>query len=162
MADNTQHIEFLARGLLVERGTVLLCRNIAGDYHYLPGGHIEFGEAPAEALKREMLEETGLDVHVNEPVLICEQRFRQPNSKGKLRERHELTILLPMRFLSPPPPTDPAPVPVQSLEPDIAFDWIDLAAIPDTDLRPLATKAFLASGGASRSAVAWLSEDHRP
>lgn len=32
------------------------------DYWCLPGGHIDFGEAPEEAVKREVKEETNLDV----------------------------------------------------------------------------------------------------
>jgi ADP-ribose pyrophosphatase YjhB (NUDIX family) len=56
-----------AYGLLLRENKILLCRlskrvaNIAGRWT-LPGGGIEFGEDPIDALKREVYEETGLEV----------------------------------------------------------------------------------------------------
>ncbi|RKD32465.1 NUDIX domain-containing protein [Thermohalobacter berrensis] len=43
---------------------VLLCKSHKWDNKYvIPGGHIELGEKMEEALKREILEETGLEVY---------------------------------------------------------------------------------------------------
>jgi len=36
----------------------------------IPGGRMNFGETPAEALKREAKEETGLDIELNRPFRI--------------------------------------------------------------------------------------------
>jgi len=45
-------------------GKVLLCRSRKwGNKYVIPGGHIELGESMEEALKREILEETGLSVY---------------------------------------------------------------------------------------------------
>lgn len=58
-----------AYGLLVIEQKILLCRlskrvhNIAGRWT-LPGGGIEFGEDPIDAVKREVFEETGLEIRV--------------------------------------------------------------------------------------------------
>ena len=51
-------IEFIARALILHDSHALMCRSIAGDYLYLPGGHIDFAEPASEALKRELFEET--------------------------------------------------------------------------------------------------------
>ena len=47
-------IELIARGVFVRGGAVLLCQNVKHGYYYLPGGHVEFGEAAAVALAREI------------------------------------------------------------------------------------------------------------
>lgn len=45
-------------------GKILLCKSHKWENKYvIPGGHIELGEKMEEALKREILEETGLDIY---------------------------------------------------------------------------------------------------
>ncbi len=53
-------------GLIVRPdGKILLVKSHKWDnYFSVPGGHIEFGEKAEDAIKREVLEETGLDVEV--------------------------------------------------------------------------------------------------
>lgn len=56
-----------AYGLLVHEGSVLLIKKARGPYTGtldLPGGGIEFGESPVQAVVREFDEETGLAVQV--------------------------------------------------------------------------------------------------
>lgn len=56
-----------AYGLLIQQEAVLLVQKARGPYTGtldLPGGGIELGESPAEAVVREFAEETGLNVRV--------------------------------------------------------------------------------------------------
>ena len=56
---------FGAYGILLHDSAILLVRKKSGPYKGLwdlPGGAIEFGEAPEEALKRELLEESALSI----------------------------------------------------------------------------------------------------
>lgn len=64
-----------AYGLLLRDETILLCRlservGIHPGYWTLPGGGIDFGEHPEDAVVREFKEETGLTVQLNKLVGI--------------------------------------------------------------------------------------------
>lgn len=54
-----------AYGLIIKDNKVLLIKKFGGPYNGkldLPGGTIEFGEKPEDALKRELMEEVGIKV----------------------------------------------------------------------------------------------------
>ena len=129
--------EVIARGLLTRGLFVLVCRNLAKGYCYLPGGHVEPGELSAESLVREFAEETGLKINPGRPALVAEVVF---GKKG-----HEINTVFHVEHRGPPPEV------VQSQEPDIGFEWLDAAAIVDADLRPRAIKAWLVGGGLSQN-----------
>lgn len=64
----------VVKGLITCKGKILIGQKeedsdhpIGGEWHIL-GGHLEFGEQPEEAMKREVEEETGLDVDVHQVV----------------------------------------------------------------------------------------------
>jgi ADP-ribose pyrophosphatase YjhB (NUDIX family) len=136
-------IEVIARGLLMERGRVLMCRSVAGGYYYLPGGHVEFGEAAAAAVAREVAEECGLAVRVGECLLVTEVVFRAK------RTHHEVSLVFHVQ------PSGPVGE-VASREPEIGFAWIDLAAVIDLDVRPESIKAWLVAG--ARPGCVFVSE----
>lgn len=154
-------IEIIARGIVRQGGSVLLCQNTRHGYYYLPGGHVEFGESATAALSREFIEETGLAAKVGPLLLLTEERFEQ---RG--RPRHELNLMFLVEHLHTPDPqpsaTEPAEPhtgPVSTLEEGIRFEWVDLAAIPDLDLVPPTAKAFLAAGGRVEGTVGWIASD---
>jgi 8-oxo-dGTP diphosphatase len=135
-----QPIETIARGLIRSGSRVLLCQSRKHGYHYLPGGHIEFGEPARTALARELLEECGLESRIGPLLLTEEQIFTQ-----KSKNRHEITLIFRVDQLGPNPAAMPDEV--ASTEDHIAFVWVDLAAATDLVIYPESTKAWLASGG---------------
>ncbi len=148
MAD--EQIELIARGLLVRGSRVLLCRSLKRGYMYLPGGHVEFGETAAEALAREWMEELGWPVRVGELALAAEVLFRDAK-----RDRHELNLVFHVEQGGQGVTGETA-----SREPKIAFDWVDLAAVVDLDVRPTAIRAWLASGAGLMAGTSdrWVSQ----
>ncbi|WHZ09177.1 MAG: hypothetical protein OJF59_002933 [Cytophagales bacterium] len=62
-------------GVLIENKKMVLVNHAGlGENNFWspPGGGVSFGEEAKEALKREMLEETGLTVQVNDFLFACE------------------------------------------------------------------------------------------
>lgn len=59
----------------------------------LPGGSIEFGESPMQALVREVYEETGLQVQTAALVDTLSARVPYKNSVGEDVELHHLGII---------------------------------------------------------------------
>lgn len=67
-----------AYGVLVEDGRVLLTRTVTRSaiLNNFPGGAVELGEAPWDALQRELREETGLEVRPLELLHATERYYR--------------------------------------------------------------------------------------
>lgn len=57
---NKKNFEVCVRGVIVDRGKILVARNKAKKYYFFPGGHVEFGEKLTETLGRELGEELGV------------------------------------------------------------------------------------------------------
>lgn len=148
------NIEVIARGVFVRDSRVLVCRNVAGGYAYLPGGHVEFGEPAAHALAREFEEEAGVAARVGPLLLTTEQTFAGPK-----RAHHEVNLVFLVEHLAA---ADGSPAgEVRSAEPDIAFEFVELAALPQTDLRPAGIRAWLMADGEA-GGPAWVSEPGLP
>jgi len=74
-----QKIQKIAAHGFIKKGNKYLItrRSLVNDYKPgewdIPGGTIEFGENPEEALKREFLEETNLKIDIIKPLYVCSQ-----------------------------------------------------------------------------------------
>jgi 8-oxo-dGTP diphosphatase len=142
-------IEVIARGVLLRGDSVLLCRNIAGGYFYLPGGHVEFGESAATALEREFLEECGLAVRGRELILVTEAVFTTSSKR-----HHEVNLVFHVEHVG-----EPGDGKVASREPEIAFEWHRLSLLRQIDLRPVRIREWLATWKPGAAiGVAWASD----
>ncbi len=70
-------------GLIQRRGEILICQRQKGDSHAFkwefPGGKVETGETPRDALQRELVEELGIRAAVVEEIARYEYRYpRRP------------------------------------------------------------------------------------
>lgn len=83
-------------GVVIKDGSVLLARHTYGggkDMLIIPGGYVNFGESPQEALKREFMEETGIEVEAADIIGI---RFNM----------HDWYIAFRADYISGEPTTD--------------------------------------------------------
>jgi len=119
-------------------------------------------------MEREFAEETGVRVVAGRLLLVSEGAFQT-----KKRGHHELNLVFACGskgeavgggpgfqngrgLIAEPPLWKAVPPKVRSREKGIAFEWVDLAAAVDLDIRPLAVKAWLVAGPGP--GTEWVSE----
>ncbi len=82
----TDYTEVVVAALINEKGEILLSTRpqpkVYAGYWELPGGKVEAGETMTEALKRELLEELGIEP-VNISEVECEE-FSYPHANVRL------------------------------------------------------------------------------
>lgn len=153
--DSHPPIELIARALWVHRAHILLCRNIAQNYYFLPGGHIEPGENAAAALRREFVEETGRSVKVGSLALTAEHAFRRKSG----RFVHEVLLVFHVEHPRTGVQMDQKrEIVVRSREEKIGFEWVPARALGRVDFRPRALVGALeAALKGKKPAAAWCS-----
>ncbi len=149
--------ELISRAVLLDRGHVLLCKNLKRGYYYLPGGHVEFSESASDAAQRELIEETGLRIHVHQCLLVEEHSFTQ-RGKKKARRRHEVNVLFLARFARKRRTLQP----VRSRESHIAFEWIPITRLRSIRLRPTHHAAAIRRAARGAFATVFDSRTNEP
>ena len=79
--------KIVVSGILVNNDKVLISKRpmtkkIAPGKYHLPGGHVEFGEMPEDALKREFLEEFSLPIEVVKVIDIFSYQESDSHTVG--------------------------------------------------------------------------------
>ena len=87
-----QWFRYRAAAIIVENDCVLCAGNEKADYFYSVGGGVHVGETAEDAVKREVLEETGVAYEVDRLAVIHENFFRE----GALN-CHEVAFYFRMR-----------------------------------------------------------------
>ena len=88
---------YRAAAIIVEEGCVLFAGNEKEDYLYSIGGAVHVGETAEDAVKREVLEETGVRYETERLAFIHENFFDE--SKGSLSgmDCHEIALYFVMK-----------------------------------------------------------------
>ena len=80
-----------AAAIIIENGSVLFAKNDLADYYYSIGGGVQLGESAEEAVKREVLEETGIAYEIDRLAFVHECFFKRAEKDGEV-DCHEITF----------------------------------------------------------------------
>jgi 8-oxo-dGTP diphosphatase len=115
----------VAAAVVVEGGRVLLTQRKAGTHlagaWEFPGGKVEAGEDPREALRRELREELGIEARVGEVVDVTFHRYE---------EAQKAVLLLFFRADREPVSPEPRAIDVAALR------WSSASELRDEELPP--------------------------
>jgi 8-oxo-dGTP pyrophosphatase MutT (NUDIX family) len=87
---------YRAAAIIIEDGCVLFAKNELDSYYYYIGGGVHLGEKAAEAVKREVFEETGIAYEVDRLAFIHENFFGGTGTLDKLH-CHEIALYFLMK-----------------------------------------------------------------
>lgn len=124
-----------AYGILYKQDTILLSKKKSGPYKGLwglPGGSIEFGESPEEALKREFLEEVALQVGDLELLSIATAKGNYVKPTGEPYKFHHIGIIYFVKKSSEAP----------NHTPEEELCWMNVEKIDLNQLTPFAKYAL--------------------
>ncbi|MGT2756761.1 NUDIX hydrolase [Streptococcus ovuberis] len=120
-----------ATALLVRGNQIYLAKSPAGQY-YCIGGAITVGETTEEAVRREVREEVGCEISVDQLAFVVETTFCQPDVNVHTIEFHYLVT----------PVTEPSPSLRENGTPR-ECEWMDIDKLDKIDLRPAFLKTAL-------------------
>lgn len=120
------HIEVIARAVILRNSKMLLCKHTKYSHYYLPGGHVEFGETIEEALQRELKEELNTSTKIKMPVGVLQQSFVQEGKK-----RHEINFIYSVDIKTQNP---------KSAESHLEFHWVAIKDFPKAEIKPIKLK----------------------
>ncbi len=142
--------------MVVRDGQILLSRLASyltdDELWTLPGGGIEHGEDPRDAVVREVHEETGLDVHVGEEARVFSVHLPEASRKGRPVDHHAVRLV----YAGWVPPDSPQPRVVEVGGSTVDAAWHPLTDVQDGSLPvgALVTEALAAYRPARQQRVA--------
>ncbi|MFA6391862.1 MAG: NUDIX domain-containing protein [Patescibacteria group bacterium] len=136
-----KHIEIELRAIIVFNNKLLVCvLNDQPPVHFLPGGHLEFGETIEDGLKREINEEMGVEVKSIKFLKAFENFYSTNNIK-----HHEINLVHEVSL------NIDSPEAIKAQEDHISFTWIEIEKIKDVKMLPPVIHRYLVEYFADKS-----------
>jgi len=133
--------------VLVKGSSLLLTRlapHVAFQGWTLPGGGVEHGEDPRDALRREVYEEAGLHVAVGRLLDVHSTHFTGARPDGVVEDYHGLHLIFDVSLLPESAAAAPSVVEVDGST-DLAA-WVDFDAVGDLSLTDVVHHALRVRG----------------
>lgn len=127
-----------AAGVIIHNNKVLVHKNVNKDHYAIPGGRIEIGENSEQTLKREIQEELGKEIEINNYMATIENFFEMDGKKY-----HELYFLCRAEFKNEEDKKiDYTMHNIEGKE-YLQYEWIDLKRINEYNVLPSCIKNIL-------------------
>lgn len=119
--------KFRVSAFAVDRGRLLVTRRSGADYCYVPGGKVGLGETSAEAMRRELREEVGLDLEIGALLAVAEALY---TTHGEFRQ--DLNFCYPVVI---PEGLDPEEL-TRRPEEGHDLEWVPIAELASAGFLP--------------------------
>lgn len=139
-----------AKAVIIQNGKILLTKNVdqEGFFYLLPGGGVEKGETLHQALKRECLEEIGVEVVPQDLIFLREYIGKHHEHAATDADVHQVEFMFLSSFvqeaeLTPLAGTDSL---YNGSNPDdhqVGVEWVDLEKLHEIRLYPKVLKKHL-------------------
>ncbi len=130
-----------AKAIILQDGCILAIQkeDELGDYYILPGGGQHYGEPLPAAVRREVMEETALDVSVGDVLFIRDYISQNHEFAATEKDCHQVEFMFACQVTGPDRGR-------MGDEPDgdqVGIKWIPLAELMEHRLYPLSLRPFL-------------------
>lgn len=124
-------IHVLSRAIATDQNHILLCKtlDLPEPFYYLPGGHVEHGEAAELSVVRELEEEAGVEATVTGFLGCLEHGFKP--GKNSACHNHEYNLYFQVES-----PSLKVDIPVRQMEKHVGLLWHPLDQLGNLDFRP--------------------------
>lgn len=130
---NTEKFKYRVSAVILSDGKLLTVYNEQGNYYYLLGGKVQFGEAAETAIVREMQEELGVTPKIVRPLWLNQSFFTETVNQFRY---HELSIYFLLDVSDTDLPTRGETFTVQEGQKTHRLEWLSYDRLQNVTLHP--------------------------
>ena len=127
-----------AGGVIIHSNKVLTHKDVNKDHYCLPGGRIEIGESSEQTIKREIQEELGKRIEIQDYIATIENFFEMEN-----KNYHELYFLYKIEFIDEKDKRIDHTMHNVEGKDYLKYEWLDLDKIDQYNILPACLKDIL-------------------
>ena len=130
-----------ATAIIIHNNKLLVHQNKNDDYCALIGGRVKIGEDSKQTIKREIMEELGKEIEVEQYLTTIENFFQ-----GDEIKYHEIMFVYKVEFKDEKDKKIEYSLQNMEGDKDLIYNWVDLKEIESKDLRPTSIKEMIKNG----------------